>query len=90
MANNRRNADPAEGSRDTIEHELQNRDQDNKAPTPPSQAEENRSGAVDEKEERVRRRAYEIWEREGGIDGDHERHWEQATSEIEEEERLGS
>lgn len=90
MGNNRRNADPAEGSRDTIEHELQNRDEDNEASTSMSQAEENRSGAADEKEERVRRRAYEIWEREGGIQGDHERHWEQATSEIEEEERLGS
>ncbi|WP_145158228.1 DUF2934 domain-containing protein [Sinorhizobium medicae] len=84
MANNRRNADPAEGSQDTIERELQNRDEDNKPSTSPSQAEENRSGAADVKEERVRRRAYEIWEREGGIDGD------QATSEIEEEERLGS
>ncbi|MDW9726619.1 DUF2934 domain-containing protein [Sinorhizobium meliloti] len=90
MANNRRNADPAEGSQDTIERELQNRDEDNKPSTSPSQAEENRSGAADVKEQRVRRRAYEIWEREGGIDGDHERHWEQATSEIEEEERLGS
>lgn len=62
MANNRRNADPAEGSQDTIERELQNRDEDNKPSTSPSQAEENRSGAADVKEERVRRRAYEIWE----------------------------
>ncbi|RVK22955.1 DUF2934 domain-containing protein [Sinorhizobium meliloti] len=89
MANNRRNADPAEGSRKTIEHELQNRDEDNKASTSTSQAEENRSGA-DVRKERVRRRAYEIWEREGGNHGDHERHWGQAASEIEEEERLGS
>jgi hypothetical protein len=45
----------------------------------------------DEKQERIRRRAYEIWEREGQTHGLHERHWYQATLEIETEERsLGA
>lgn len=63
-------------------------DEDNKASTSTRPAGENRSGAAYEKGERVRG-AYEIWERDG-IHGDHERHWEQATSEIDEEEALGS
>jgi hypothetical protein len=45
----------------------------------------------DEKHERIRRRAYEIWEREGQTHGLHERHWNQATLEIETEDRsLGA
>ncbi|WP_353839184.1 DUF2934 domain-containing protein, partial [Mesorhizobium sp.] len=42
----------------------------------------------DEKHERIRRRAYEIWEREGHTHGLHERHWNQAILEIETEDRL--
>ncbi|TIL73165.1 MAG: DUF2934 domain-containing protein [Mesorhizobium sp.] len=42
----------------------------------------------DEKHERIRRRAYEIWEREGHTHGLHERHWNQAMLEIETEDRL--
>ncbi|UVC19397.1 DUF2934 domain-containing protein [Mesorhizobium onobrychidis] len=45
----------------------------------------------DDKHERIRRRAYEIWEREGQTHGLHERHWNQATFEIENEDRsLGA
>ncbi|WP_353806244.1 DUF2934 domain-containing protein [Mesorhizobium sp.] len=45
----------------------------------------------DDKHERIRRRAYEIWEREGQKHGLHERHWNQATFEIENEDRsLGA
>ncbi|TIS85568.1 DUF2934 domain-containing protein [Mesorhizobium sp.] len=45
----------------------------------------------DDKHERIRRRAYEIWEREGQAHGLHERHWNQATFEIENEDRsLGA
>ena len=36
------------------------------------------------KEERIRQRAYELWEAEGRIDGQHERHWHDATQEPEE------
>ncbi|PAQ08458.1 DUF2934 domain-containing protein [Mesorhizobium temperatum] len=45
----------------------------------------------DDKHERIRRRAYEIWEREGQTHGLHEHHWTQATLEIENEDRsLGA
>ncbi|MGX9115621.1 DUF2934 domain-containing protein [Mesorhizobium sp. BHbsci] len=45
----------------------------------------------DDKHERIRRRAYEIWEREGQTHGLQERHWNQATVEIENEVRsLGA
>jgi hypothetical protein len=39
-----------------------------------------------DREERVRARAYEIWEREGRQDGGHEAHWQQAEKELREEE----
>jgi hypothetical protein len=32
--------------------------------------------------ERIRARAYEIWEAEGSLDGRHEHHWRQAEHEI--------
>ncbi len=35
-----------------------------------------------DREERVRRRAYEIWEREGSPHGRHDAHWMQALTEI--------
>lgn len=35
------------------------------------------------RDEYVRSRAYEIWEQEGRPDGEHERHWRQATEEFE-------
>lgn len=34
------------------------------------------------REEQIRERAYQIWEMEGRPDGDHERHWQQATEEL--------
>lgn len=37
---------------------------------------------MSEDEERVRRRAYEIWEREGRPEGRHEEHWRRAVTEI--------
>jgi hypothetical protein len=39
-----------------------------------------------DKEERIRERAYLIWEREGRLDGRHEHNWEEARREIEAEE----
>ena len=36
-------------------------------------------------EERVRQRAYEIWEEAGRPDGQHNAHWQQACHEIETE-----
>ena len=41
------------------------------------------------REERVRARAYEIWEREGRTEGSHEAHWQQAERELEGE-RAGA
>ena len=38
-----------------------------------------------EKEDRIRVRAYEIWQRTGRQDGSHIEHWDQATREIEDE-----
>ncbi len=37
-------------------------------------------------EERIRRRAHEIWEREGRPEGRHEEHWAWARREVEAEE----
>ena len=42
----------------------------------------------DDREDKVRERAYHIWEREGGIHGDPERHWHQAEAEIDREAAL--
>ncbi len=38
-----------------------------------------------DREERIRARAYEIWEREGRQEGSHEAHWQQAENELREE-----
>lgn len=35
-----------------------------------------------DRDERIRKRAHEIWENEGKAEGNHERHWQQAASEI--------
>jgi hypothetical protein len=40
-----------------------------------------------ELEERIRQRAYELWEREGSQHGNDQDHWHQAALEIEEEDR---
>lgn len=45
----------------------------------------------DQKEQdRIRRRAYEIWEREGSPDGRAEEFWEQAKTSLEEEDAQGT
>ncbi|ARP64619.1 hypothetical protein A9K65_015525 [Mesorhizobium sp. WSM1497] len=36
----------------------------------------------DDRDDRIRERAYQIWEREGRMQGDPERHWHQAEAEI--------
>lgn len=40
------------------------------------------SAVTDEREERIRTRAYELWEQEGRPEGDAERHWAAASREI--------
>ena len=37
------------------------------------------------KDEQIRRRAHELWEREGRQHGQHEKHWHQASREVDEE-----
>lgn len=39
------------------------------------------TAAPDDAEDKVRTRAYEIWEERGRPDGDHEEHWRQAREE---------
>lgn len=36
--------------------------------------------------QKIQKRAYEIWEREGRPEGDQDRHWDQASDEIDREE----
>ncbi|TIN27426.1 MAG: DUF2934 domain-containing protein [Mesorhizobium sp.] len=42
----------------------------------------------DDRDDRIRERAYHIWEREGRMQGDPERHWHQAEAEIDREAAL--
>ncbi|MBZ9742056.1 MULTISPECIES: DUF2934 domain-containing protein [unclassified Mesorhizobium] len=42
----------------------------------------------DDRDDKIRDRAYEIWQREGGGHGDHDRHWHQAEMEIDREAAL--
>ncbi|RUT95053.1 DUF2934 domain-containing protein, partial [Mesorhizobium sp. USDA-HM6] len=37
---------------------------------------------TDDRQERIRRRAHEIWEQAGRPEGAHMEHWDQATAEI--------
>ncbi|TCU09618.1 DUF2934 domain-containing protein [Rhizobium sullae] len=77
---NKRNEDPVEGSAETIERELERRnDTGTKSP----------DRSPGDREDRIRRRAYEKWEREGRPEGEHERHWQQAEKEIEGEDGTG-
>ncbi len=45
---------------------------------------------TDDQEQRIRLRAYALWEREGRPQGRDQEHWEQARREIETEDRAGS
>lgn len=45
---------------------------------------------MDERHEKIRQRAYEIWEREGGAHGVDQRQWLQAEAEIDREAALPS
>ncbi|MES0134381.1 DUF2934 domain-containing protein [Mesorhizobium sp. M0016] len=37
---------------------------------------------TDDKQDRIRQRAHEIWEKAGRPEGAHQAHWEQATAEV--------
>ena len=40
--------------------------------------------AAEDREDRIRRRAYDLWEQEGRPEGAHERHWHQAARDVDE------
>ncbi|PDQ18387.1 hypothetical protein CN311_24925 [Mesorhizobium sanjuanii] len=42
----------------------------------------------DDRHNKIQERAHQIWQREGGMHGDHERHWHQAEAEIDREAAL--
>ncbi|UCI06410.1 DUF2934 domain-containing protein [Mesorhizobium sp. B1-1-8] len=42
---------------------------------------------TDDRQERIRRRAHEIWEQAGRPEGAHMEHWEQATAEVDGEKK---
>jgi hypothetical protein len=45
---------------------------------------------IDDRQERIRQRAYAIWENEGRPEGSHRQHWDQASAEIDlEDSRRG-
>ena len=37
---------------------------------------------TDDRQDRIRQRAHEIWEKAGRPEGAHQEHWEQATAEV--------
>jgi Protein of unknown function (DUF2934) len=51
-------------------------------------AQDRRAKMSGDKQERIKQRAYEIWEMAGRPHGAHEVHWLQATSEIEAEDTM--
>jgi hypothetical protein len=49
---------------------------------------EEQAMSEEDRHAKIQQRAYEIWQREGSLDGDHERHWHQAEMEIDREAAL--
>ena len=45
---------------------------------------------ADDREDRIRKRAHAIWEKEGHSHGSAQRHWEQATADIDAEDSAAS
>ncbi len=45
---------------------------------------------ADDREDRIRERAQQIWEKEGRPEGQQDRHWSEASAEIDAEERIGA
>jgi hypothetical protein len=80
--------DPAEGSRDVIDRELerQREREQNKVNHLPGVkvSGQPQGGAVDraQREERIRARAYQIWEENGRPEGSAEKFWLEAEQEV--------
>lgn len=45
---------------------------------------------MDDKTEKVRARAHEIWESEGRPHGSHDRHWQQASDEVSQDDDISA
>ncbi|MER9583850.1 DUF2934 domain-containing protein [Mesorhizobium sp. M0047] len=45
---------------------------------------------ADDRQERIRNRAHQIWLQEGQPAGHHERHWRQATADVDQEDAAGA
>jgi hypothetical protein len=44
---------------------------------------------TDDRQERIRNRAHQIWQEEGQPAGQHERHWHQAAADVDREDATG-
>ena len=44
---------------------------------------------TDDREDRIRHRAFELWQREGSLDGRSLAHWLQAEKEVDDEQTTG-
>ena len=44
---------------------------------------------ADDRQERIRNRAHQIWQEEGQPAGHHERHWHQAAADVDREDATG-
>jgi hypothetical protein len=79
----------ADKSLDTVEDRLDDSLDDTfPASDPPSQTDPShgvRSATIGPNEDVIRQRAYEIWQRAGSPDGVHDEHWEQARTELDQE-----
>lgn len=45
---------------------------------------------ADDRQERIRNRAHQIWQQEGQPAGQHERHWHQAAADVDREDAAGT
>lgn len=45
---------------------------------------------ADDRQERIRNRAHQIWQQEGQPAGQHERHWHQAAADVDAEHATGT
>ena len=45
---------------------------------------------TDDRQERIRNRAHQIWQEEGQPAGQHERHWHQAVADVDRQDAVGT
>ncbi len=59
-------------------------------PAFPDRRSQEKIGMSNTREEKIRQRAHALWEREGRPHGAHDRHWHQATSEVDAEDATAA